>query len=55
MALVANVAEAGDIVLYVMVLAATLIVGLALLAIDAVIGRLGARSERKRRRTSERL
>jgi hypothetical protein len=37
---VANVAEAGDIVLFAIVLGATLAVGLALLAIDAVAGRI---------------
>lgn len=38
--LVANVSEAGDIVIFAIVLAATLVVGLALLGIDALVGRL---------------
>jgi len=40
---VANVAEAGDIVLLAMVLLMTFIVGAALLALDTVVGRLHAR------------
>ena len=44
--LLANVTEAGDIVLLAIVLATTLVVGLALLAVDALVGRVGARSRR---------
>jgi hypothetical protein len=46
--LFANVAEAGDIALFAMLFAATLVVGLTLLGIDAVVRRLG---ERVRKRT----
>jgi hypothetical protein len=46
--LVANVTEAGDIVLYAMVLGATLVVGLALLGMDAAVRRLGRRRARRR-------
>lgn len=45
--LVANVTEAGDVVLFAIVLATTLVVGLALLGIDAVVGRLGRRRARR--------
>jgi hypothetical protein len=44
------VAEAGDIVAYSVVLVATLVVGLALLGIDAAVGRLVRRRARKRGR-----
>lgn len=40
---VANVAEAGDIVLFGIVLALTLIAGAGLFALDAVVGRLHAK------------
>lgn len=48
--LVANVVEAGDIVLYTGLLAAILVVGLVLFGIDTVVGHLDDRSSRKRRR-----
>ena len=48
--LVANVAEAGDIVLYAGLLAVALVVGLVLLGIDTVVGHLDDRSSRKRHR-----
>ncbi len=41
--LVANVAEAGDIVLLAIVLLMTLAVGAALLALDSIVGRLNAK------------
>ncbi|HVF14888.1 MAG TPA: hypothetical protein VM942_09835 [Acidimicrobiales bacterium] len=41
--LVANVTEAGDIVLYALVLVILLVVGLALLGIDTLVGRLHRR------------
>lgn len=44
----ANVTEAGDIVVYTMALVAILVVGLALLGLDAAVGRLGRRRARKR-------
>ncbi len=43
--LVANVAEAGDIVLLGIVLLMTVVVGTALLALDTVVGRLHAKRE----------
>jgi len=46
--LVANVAEAGDMFLYASLLALTLVVGLALLAIDTAIGNLHERRSQKR-------
>lgn len=45
--LIANVAEPGDIALYVVAVAAILVVGLALLGVDTVVKRLG---EWRRRR-----
>ena len=42
--LVANVAEAGDIVLYLGLLAVALVVGLVLFGVDAVVGHLHDRS-----------
>lgn len=45
-AVVANVTEAGDIVLYAIGLVVTLLVGLALLGIDAAVGRLSTRRGR---------
>lgn len=42
----ANTAEAGDIVLLALVLAGTLVVGLALFGIDQVVGRLRRRAGR---------
>ncbi len=48
--LVANVTEAGDIVLYATMLAFTLVVGLLLLGIDALVGRLRDRRTRTRPR-----
>ncbi len=48
--LVGNVAEAGDIVLYAIALAVTLVVGLALFGMDVVIGRLRRRRARRRHR-----
>ena len=47
---VANVTEAGDIVVFAIVLGVTLGVGLALLAIDSVVGRLRERGGRRGRR-----
>lgn len=41
--LVANVTEAGDIVLLAILLVITLAVGLVLLGIDTLVARLGAR------------
>ena len=46
--IVANVTEAGDIVLYATMLAATLGVGLTLFGIDALVGRLRDRRARAR-------
>ncbi len=51
---VANVTEPGDIVLYAAVLGITVAVGLALLAINVVVGRLTARVTRKTRPSSRR-
>lgn len=48
--LVANVVEAGDVVLYAGLLAVTLVVGLVLFGIDTVVGHLDDRGSRKRRR-----
>lgn len=45
--LVANVAEAGDMVLYAGLLAVTLVVGLVLFGIDTVVGHLDERSSRE--------
>ena len=45
---VANVAEAGDIVLYLTMLAGTFVVGLTLFGIDALVGRLRDRRARDR-------
>ncbi len=47
--IVANVAEAGDIVILAMALAGTLVVGLGLLAVDTAVGRLRQRVVRHRR------
>lgn len=47
-ALVGNVAEAGDIVLYAAMLVATVVVGLTVLGIDALVGRLRPRRARTR-------
>ena len=44
---VANVTEAGDIVVLFIVLVLTLVVGAALLALDAVVGRLHAKRASK--------
>ena len=49
--IVGNVAEAGDIVLYVIVLGVTLVVGLALLVIGAGVVRLGERRAGTSRRS----
>ena len=46
--IVANVTEAGDIVLYATMLAATFVVGLTLFGIDALVGRLRDRRARAR-------
>ena len=48
-ALVANVAEAGDIVVLAIVLVMTPVVGTALLALDALVGRLHAKRASKAR------
>ena len=41
--LIGNVAEAGDIILLAFALVLTLLVGLALVGIDTLVGRLGRR------------
>ena len=46
--LVANVTEPGDVALYAIVLGVTLAVGLLLLGIDALVGRLGRTRARRR-------
>lgn len=46
--LLANVTEAGDIVLLAVVLATTVVVGLTLLGIDAAVRRLGVRARRRK-------
>ena len=46
--LVANVAEAGDIVVFAFVLVMALVVGAALLAVDAVVRRLHAKRGKAR-------
>ncbi len=48
LSVVANVTEAGDIVLLAAVLAATLVVGLILFALDAAVGRFRERSTERR-------
>jgi hypothetical protein len=45
--LVANVSEAGDIIVFGIVLALTVVVGAGLFALDAVVGRLHANREAK--------
>lgn len=49
---VANVTEPGDIVLLVIVLGATIVFGLVLLALDAVVGRVGRKRDPDSRRLS---
>ena len=44
----ANVSEAGDIVVFAMALALTLVVGLTLLGVDALVGRLRRTAEARR-------
>lgn len=51
---VANVAEAGDIVLLGVVLALTLVVGAGLFALDTVVARLHANREAKTRASRDR-
>lgn len=50
-ALTANVAQAGDILLFVVILGVALVVGFAFLSVDAVVGRLRKRSFGSRGRT----
>ncbi|MDQ4071018.1 MAG: hypothetical protein M3203_16340 [Actinomycetota bacterium] len=48
-AMVANVAEAGDIVVLAIALVMTLVVGAALLALDTLVGRVRTKREPKAR------